>query len=239
MVTSNYGTNVPAPKLTGGAANPSYLAYLNTLTVQPFLEAALGGAKSAYCTGSVKGLVPGTTSCTAAFVANNTANGTMGVSDPFDAWAGISNAGFFTFGRSFTSDPINSPYGANGQSPSLATTVSNGYGNYNAGFLQLTVSNWHGLTMKTNFTMSKALGTGNVVQASSSFSTVDPFDIRNDYGLQSYDEKFNVNVFLNYPPPFFESQKGILGRVLGGWSISPLFVYGSGFPGEVNTGNFH
>jgi hypothetical protein len=26
--------------------------------------------------------------------------------------------------------------------------------------------------------------------------------------------------------------------VLGGWSISPLFVYGSGFPVEVNTGNF-
>jgi len=159
----------------------------------------------------------------------------MSFSDPFDAWAGVSNAGMFTFGRSFTSDPFNTPFGASGQSPSLATTISNGYGNYNAGYLQLTFSNWHGLTMKTNFTMSKALGTGNVVQASSSFSTVDPFNIRNNYGLQSYDQKFNFNLFFNYAPPYYSSQKGVLGHVLGGWSISPLFVYGSGFPVQVST----
>jgi Carboxypeptidase regulatory-like domain/TonB dependent receptor len=211
MVSTNYGTNVPA-----------------ALAAQPFFEAAI---KPAYCVGFAN--------CTTAFAMKNGANGNgnMTVSDAFDAWASVSNTGNFVFGRSFTSDPINSPFGANGQSPSLATTVSNGYGNYNAGFLQFTVSNWHGLTMKSNFTMSKALGTGNVVQASSSFSTVDPFNIQNDYGLQSYDEKFNFNLFLNYQPPFFTHQKGVLGRVLGGWNISPLFVYGSGFPVEVNTSN--
>jgi hypothetical protein len=213
MVATNYGTNT------------------SSIPLQPFFEAAL---KPSYCAGFAN--------CTTAFVMNSL--GTMGVSDPFDAWAGVSNGvpgvcptGCFTFGRSFTSDPLNTPFGANGQSPSLATTISNGYGNYNAGYLQLTFSNWHGLTMKTNFTMSKALGTGNVVQASSSFSTVDPFNIRNNYGLQSYDEKFNFNVFLNYAPPFFSSQKGVLGRVLGGWNISPLFVYGSGFPVQISTGN--
>lgn len=211
MIATNYGNTVPA-----------------TLAPQPFFEAALNPM---YCKGFAN--------CTTAFAMNNgvNGNGLMTVSDAFDAWAGVSNAGMFNFGRTFTSDPINSPFGANGQSPSLATTVSNGYGNYNAGFLQLTVTNWHGLTMKANFTMSKALGTGNVVQASSSFSTVDPFNIHNDYGLQSYDEKFNVNIFLNYAIPFYSNQKGVLGRVLGGWNISPLFVYGSGFPVEVNTAN--
>ncbi len=228
MIATNYGTNVPAPKLTGGAPNPAYFAYLDSLQVQPFFESAL---TKSYCSSA------GVASCTAAFVANNTANGNMGVSDAFDAWGSVSNGGGFVFGRSFTSDPINSPFGANGQSPSLATTVSNGYGNYHAAFLQLTVTNWHGLTMKSNFTFSKALGTGNVVQASSSFSTVDPFDIKNNYGLQSYDEKFNFNLFLNYTPPFFTNQKGVLGRVLGGWNISPLFVYGSGFPVQVQTPN--
>lgn len=227
MVSTNYGTNVPSPTLKGGAANPAYLAYLNSIPVQPFFEAALN---KGYC-----GSVAGVTDCTAAFVANSLGN--MGVSDAFDAWGAVSNGGGFNFGRTFTSDPITGPFGANGQSPSLATTVSNGYGNYNAGYLQLTVTNWHGLTMKTNFTMSKALGTGNVVQASSSFSTVDPFNIQNDYGPQSYDEKFNFNLFLNYQPPFFSNQKTILGKVLGGWNISPLFVYGSGFPVQVQTPN--
>jgi hypothetical protein len=238
MVTTNYGTNVPSRKLPasqGGGLNPAYFTYLNSLATQPFFEAALGGATSTYCTGNSPGLKTGLTDCTAAFVANNI--GLMGVSDPFDAWAGVSNAGFFTFGRTFTSDPLNTPFGANGQSPSLATTVSNGYGNYNAGYLQLTFSEWHGLTLKSNFTMSKALGTGNVVQASSSFSTVDPFNIRNNYGVQSYDEKFNFNLFLNYAVPFYSSQKGVIGRVLGGWNISPLFVYGSAFPVETNTAN--
>jgi hypothetical protein len=217
MVSTNYGTNVPA-----------------ALAAQPFFEAAI---KPSYCVGFAN--------CTTAFVTKNA--GLMNTSDAYDSWTSVSctpNAtpgapciNNFTFGRSMISDAINSPFGGNGQSPSLATTVSNGYGNYNAGFLQLTVSNWHGLTMKTNFTMSKALGTGNVVQATSSFATVDPWNLHNEYGLQSYDEKFNLNIFLNYQPPFFESQKGILGRVLGGWNFSPLFVYGSGFPVQVQTAN--
>jgi Carboxypeptidase regulatory-like domain len=221
MVATNYGTTNLVQ--CGGAVTTG------CFQSQPFFEAAL---KPAYC-GAVG-------NCTNAFVQANSNNGSglMLASDPFDAWASVSNGGNFVFGRSFTSDPFNTPFGANGQTPSLATTISNGYGNYNAGYLQLTVQNWHGLTMKTNFTMSKALGTGNTVQASSAFSTVDPFNIRNNYGVQSYDEKFNFNLFLNYSPPFFASQKGVLGRVLGGWSISPLFVYGSGFPVEVNTGNF-
>src|SRR5205807_4616122 len=198
----------------------NYGTDLSSIPKQPFFEAAL---KPGYCGGFAN--------CTTAFVTNNVGN--MGVSDPFDAWAGVSNAGSFTFGRTFTSDPINSSFGANGQAPSVITTVSNGYGNYNAGFLQLTLTEWHGLTMKTNFTMSKALGTGNVVQATSSFATIDPWNLHAQYGPQSYDEKFNFNLFFNYAPPFFSSQKGVLGRVLGGWNISPLFVYGSGFPVQL------
>lgn len=243
MVTTNYGTNVPPPQIcTSGCGkgqtpvfgpNPAYYSYLNGLAVQPFFEDALGGANSNYC----KASVPGLTSCTAAFVANNTANTLMLLDDPFDAWGTISNAGQFVFGRTFTSDPLNTSFGANGQSPSLLTTVSNGYGNYNAGFLQLTTSNWHSLTMKANFSMSKALGTGTVVQATSSFATIDPWNLRNQYGLQPYDEKFILHLFFNYAPPFYSSQHGVLGRLLGGWNISPLFIYGSGFPVQVQTAN--
>lgn len=220
MIATNYGT-------------------VNTATppIQPFFEDALGGATSTYCSVS--------TSCTAAFVANNVGN--MKFSDPFDAWASVSNQEAWVFGRSFTSDPIDATcpassnglgIGCGGQSPSIDTTVSNGYGNYNAGYLQLTFSDWHGLTMKSNFSWSNALGTGDVVQATSSYSTVDPFNQHNDYGPQSYNEKFVFNLFMNYASPYYASQQGVIGHLLGGWSISPLFVWGSGFPVEIGTANF-
>ena len=200
MVSTNYGTNVPT-----------------TVTAQPFFEKAL---KPAYCAGFAN--------CTTAFVMNNASN--MQISDVYDSWGSVSNAGMWNFGRTLTSDPISGGFGANGQSPSLLTTVSNGYGNYNAAFLQLTLTNWHGLTMKTNFTFSKALGTGTVVQATSTYATVDPWDLHNQYGVQPYDERYNLNLFFNYAPPYYSSQRGLIGHLLGGWSFSPLFVYGSGFP---------
>jgi hypothetical protein len=225
MVATNYGTTNLTPcssSVTTGCFSP-----------QPFFEAALNPA---YCNiGAGPGQFP---NCTTAFVTNNGGpNGLMSFSDAYDAWAGVSNAGMWNFGRTLTSDPFNTAFGANGQAPALTTTVSNGYGNYNAGFLQLTMTNWHGLTMKTNFTMSKALGTGNVVQASSSYATVDPWNLHNQYGPQYYDEKYNFNLFFNYAPPYYSGQKGVIGHVLGGWSFSPLFVYGSGFPVELSTGN--
>ena len=214
MVATNYGTG-----------------NLSSVPVQPFFENSL---TPAYCSGF--------TSCTAAFVSNNAGN--MGYSDAFDAWGNTSNAGGFQFGRSFTSDPIGATCvggvgpGCNGESPSILTTVSNGYGNYNAGYLQLTLQNWHGLTMKSNFQYSNALGTGDVVQASSSFASVDPFNIQNDYGPQSYNEKFVFNLFLNYAVPYYSSQQGVIGKLLGGWNFAPNFVYGSAFPVELGTANF-
>jgi hypothetical protein len=111
------------------------------------------------------------------------------------------------------------------------------YGNYHAGCLRLTTQDWRGLTMKANFQMAKALGTGNVVQATSQVASVDPWNLDQNYGPQSYDERFTVqpSTSLNYAPLFFEGQNGVIGRLAGGWSVSPLFVYGSGFPVEITT----
>lgn len=244
MLATNYGC---VSVDTNGLCTIS-AAQENAVTPQPFFEDALGGPSSAYCSGFA--------SCTAAFVANNDANGAfnMPFSDPFDAWAGASNAGAFVFGRSFTNDPIaatcrdlpngtvntavNTDIGCNGQTPSMITTASNGYGNYNAGYLQLTFSNWHGLTMKSNFQWSNALGTGDVVQASSSFSSVDNFNIHNNYGPQQYNEKFVFNFFMSYSPAYYASQTGVLGHLLGGWTFAPLLVWGSGFPVEMTTPMF-
>src|SRR5215469_11430354 len=140
MVATNYGSNIPSSK------DPGYVPYLNALQAQPFLESGLGGATSAFCSAG------GFTSCTAAFIDATNGSGLMAADDPFDAWG--NNGIPWTFGRTFTSDPVNSPFGINGQSPSILTTISNGYGNYHAGYLQLTTQDYRGLTMKANFQMA-------------------------------------------------------------------------------------
>jgi Carboxypeptidase regulatory-like domain/TonB dependent receptor len=238
MVATNYGyRNLP-----------NVTANTSSVPAQPFFETAIGlkpgaFAPNGYCYNATAGApYP---NCTAAFIANNDVNGSflMPLSDAFDAWGGVSNAGNFNFGRSFTSDPIPATcsatitIGCAGQSPSIVSTVSNGYGNYNAAYLQFTFQDWHGLTMKSDFTYEKALGTGDVVQASSSYATVDPFNLQNNYGPQYYNEKFAFNLFINYDLPFYKSQQGALGRIVGGWTISPLFVAGSGFPVQTTDIN--
>jgi hypothetical protein len=53
---------------------------------------------------------------------------------------------------------------------SVIMSTSLGHGNYNAGFVTFKMNNWHGVTMQNNFTWSKALGTGGVVQATSALT---------------------------------------------------------------------
>jgi hypothetical protein len=111
--------------------------------------------------------------------------------------------------------------------------TSMGYGNYNAAFVTLTLRDWKGLTATSNFTWSHALGTGTEVQARSQRSVVDPWDIDANYGPQDFDIRYLYNLSVLYDLPFYRNQKGVLGKVLGGWSISPLFTAHSGLPLRV------
>ncbi|HEV2690294.1 MAG TPA: carboxypeptidase regulatory-like domain-containing protein, partial [Bryobacteraceae bacterium] len=113
-----------------------------------------------------------------------------------------------------------------------------GFGNYNAAFLSFTARDWHGLTARSNFTFGRALGTGSVTQASSSITVPNPYDFKNGfgtYGVQPFDVKFTYSLLMLYQPPFFRSQKGIVGHLLGGWSIAPLFTARSGLPQRLST----
>jgi hypothetical protein len=55
------------------------------------------------------------------------------------------------------------------------------------------------------------------------------------YGLQAWDRKLVYNFFLVYEPSFFRGQPGVLGRLLGGWTFSPIFTAGTGIPMLCNT----
>jgi hypothetical protein len=197
-----------------------------TVAPQPFFEAALSG--TGYCTGFA--------SCTAAVIANEGgAGGNLATQSVWSLWSDLDNGGF-NFPRSMLNTPLNCPtgteIGCGGQmSSGVGVNASIGHGNYNGGFVSLKVNSWHGITLQENFTYSKALGTGALVQATSEYTTTDPFNIdHNGYGLQNFDRKFVFNTFAMIDDPWYKGQHGIIGHIAGGWSLSPILAIGSGQP---------
>src|SRR5258708_17095542 len=196
------------------------------VTPQPFFEAAMGGASSPYCSASAN--------CTAAVIKNEGAN--IRTTKAYTTWLDLSRANGWTLGRALLAQA------GTGQALTGAFDFINsyGFGNYKAAFFSFTAKDWKGLTARSNFTFGRSLGTGSVIQASSSITVPNPFDFEHGfgtYGVQPFDVKVTYSLLMFYQPPFFRSQKGFLGHVLGGWTIAPLFTARSGNPQRVNVGS--
>ncbi|MGA8618175.1 MAG: carboxypeptidase-like regulatory domain-containing protein [Candidatus Sulfotelmatobacter sp.] len=205
----------------------------SAVTPQPFFEKAMNPA---YCAGQP--------SCTAAVVANE--GGNLATAQVWSMWSDMDgavgcpscpNGQGFIFGTTMMNN-ANPAFGA-GVTPQMtsgpAVNGSYGYGNYNGGFVSLKMADWKGLTMQSNFTYSKSLGTGAVTQSSSSITPDDAFNLKTTYGYQNFNRKFVYNFFFVYQPPFYKGQSGLLGRALGGWTFSSVFTAGTGTPVELFT----
>jgi hypothetical protein len=228
-----YCAGASFPQNQQSLAGGNCVGNLAAVTEQPFFKAALSPAYCAATGGN----------CAQAVAKNEGSN--IASNAVWSLWSDLDN-GAFTFQRSMLNTPIpgtspcpgsaptDPPCGAGGQlGTGVGMSVSNGYGNYNAGFVSLKMSDWHGLTMQTNLTYGKALGTGSIVQATSQWTVPDAYNLHSAYGLQSWDRKFVYNLFFVYQPPIYKGQHGIAGRILGGWSIAPILSIGSGLPNAV------
>jgi hypothetical protein len=187
---------------------------------QAFFENALGGASSAFCRGYA--------SCTAAVANNPTMNSLIANNQVYQLWAALNGASSWTLGRTMPSSP--SAAIPAGQLSAVYYDASTGFGNYNAAYTSLTLRDWHGLTARSNFTWARALGTGNSSQATSSYSVLDPWNVHANYGPQFFDYKFIYNLTMLWQMPFYKTQRGVVGHLLGGWSIAPVFTAKSGQP---------
>jgi hypothetical protein len=100
-----------------------------------------------------------------------------------------------------------------------------------------------GLTMNANFTYGKSLGTLALNQSYVENNVNDPWNLNVDYGPQFWDRKFVFNLLATYNLPFGKGQRWANSnpaatRVLGGWSISPIFSAATGIPLDVYTGSY-
>lgn len=207
------------------------------ITPQAFFETALAPS---YCTGAP--------SCTQAVINKQLTK--FRQQNVFALWQALdnnvngANGAGFVFARSLSGTAITPPstnnqaYGSAGQvATGQSIAVPDGYGNYNGVYLTYKVSNWHGLTAQENFTVSKALGLGSFNQYSSSISAEDSYNLRQQYGRQPFDQKIIFNTFLVYDTPWYKDQHGIIGRIAGGWIISPVVQAGTGQPLSCTTFN--
>jgi len=219
----------------GGCGAMGAAAVALSIAPQPFFEAALSG--TGYCDTY--------SSCTAAIVSKRFSD--FQKQRVWRMWSALDKGGIgggpggttvpgWNFPRSMLNSPLNTALGSNGQiSGGVGVNASVGYGNYNAGFVSVKMSDWHGLTAQQNFTYSKALGTGAFVQATSEYTPNDAFDLKKMYGVQTWDRTFVYSLFMVYQPPLYKGQQGALGRILGGWTMAPIFTAGSGAPLYCNT----
>ena len=212
-----------------------------SIALQPFFEAALGGtngsngASAAYCSGY--------SSCTAAVVAKQASK--FRSQQVFALWQALDNntggtagAGF-TFARSLMGTATsNATYGSAGQiTTGLSMGTPAGYSNYNGGYVSFRASGFHGLTLQENLTLSKALGLGAYTQSTSSITAEDNYNLRQQYGPQGFDQRVIFNTLIVYDTPWYKGQHGIVGRLLGGYTLAPVISAGTGQPITCTTNN--
>ncbi len=205
------------------------------IAAQPFFEAALGGATSSYCSAYAN--------CTAAVIAKQASN--FRAQKIFNIWQALDNntlgaagAGF-TFARSLMGTATsNAQYGSAGQVVTgLSMGTAAGYSNYNGGYVSFKMNNFHGITLQENLTVSKALGLGAYNQSTSSIAAEDNYNLKQQYGRQGFDQKVIFNTFIVWNTPWYKDQRGIIGRVAGGWTLSPVVVAGTGQPLQCTSNN--
>ncbi len=193
------------------------------VTAQPFFEAALGGPTSTYCKGYA--------SCTAAILSQGSNLTYLKGNSVNQLWQALNNASSWAPGKT-TVDEV-------GQGNSIALSTATGFSNYNALYVSVRMADYHGITFQSNLTWGRSLGTAALAQLNSGNTALNPWDLQGNYGPQSYDVLWNYNFIAYYQPPFFKSNHGPLGWILGGWTIAPLFTAQTGNPTSVGSpGNF-
>ena len=116
--------------------------------------------------------------------------------------------------------------------------------NYNALIVEAQKRLGHGLQFQTGYTYSKLLdvnselfaGCSTIGSLSAPYYYISNTLPRLSYGRGAEDHKHAFKFNVTYELPFLKSEKGIVGHVLGGWSLGSFFQLYSGHPVDVYAG---
>ncbi len=115
--------------------------------------------------------------------------------------------------------------------------TNTGYSDYNGLQIELRGNQlWHQLSTKAGYTFSKTtdnaseiFGTG-AAGGTTAFAQSQVNFTGTEHGLSGIDFRHNFFLSLTEDLPMYRSQQGVLGHILGGWSVSGTYFLASGQP---------
>ncbi|MET0625985.1 MAG: carboxypeptidase regulatory-like domain-containing protein [Pyrinomonadaceae bacterium] len=127
---------------------------------------------------------------------------------------------------------------------SRLTRTNRGFSTYHAGQLDVRRRFANNLSLTASYTWSKLIDNGSEVfavgainqQQQATRPSVLGFDNRLERGVSLFDRTHRAVFTYVYRLPFYENQRGFLGRVLGGWEVSGVTTFETGVPVTVANG---
>jgi len=71
-----------------------------------------------------------------------------------------------------------------------------------------------------------------------STSPQNAYDIEAEYQRAAFDRRHILSINYLYELPFFNKQRGLVGKVLGGWQVNGIVTYNTGLPFTATTSGF-
>jgi len=213
-----------------GKSLPGVAGGVTNTTPEPFFEGALSPSYlAAYNAANPKSPCPNITCAVAANEGGNIVSNAV-----TNIWSDFDGANAWATGNPTLISSTQTDYGI------LDQTV--GFSNYQALVVSLQKRASHGMTFNGNLTYGKSLGTQAINQEYTFASMSDPWNMRVDYGPQFWDRKVVANILGTYELPFskgrrWASSNPVLSRFISGWSLSPIFTFGTGYPIPFYTGS--
>jgi Carboxypeptidase regulatory-like domain len=103
---------------------------------------------------------------------------------------------------------------------------TNGYGNYNAMLAELKHQFSHQFMVDAQYTWAKSMDTSSAPYSLQYY----PYDLDLDYGRSDYNVTNAFKLFGMWQPVFFHGSNNWLEKIAGGWSLSGIWNWHSGFP---------
>jgi Carboxypeptidase regulatory-like domain/TonB dependent receptor/TonB-dependent Receptor Plug Domain len=108
--------------------------------------------------------------------------------------------------------------------------------NFNALLVSLSRRYSNGVQFATNYRFSKSIDTLSYEGPGFVTNQTYPQKQSTERGPSDFDARHNWNATMVYDLPLYRKQKGVIGKVLGGFSISTVLTYHTGFPWTPVTG---